>query len=161
MADYHILHMTRVQAEKIITWSYPSPYDLYNLAPEDLPGLLNPAYRYHCLLDQTGELVGYCCYGIDAQVPGGKYSPGEPDVLDIGVGLRPDLTGQGRGRAFVTAILNYAQNTYQPVVFRVTVADFNQRSMKTFQRLGFEVKAQFVRHPYSLPFTQLERKTNE
>ena len=161
MNDYHILPMTKEQAEKIITWRYQPPYGVYDLAPEDLNGFMNPDYRYHALLDQAGELVGYCCYGKDAQVPGGDYSRSEPGVLDVGVGLHPDLTGQGRGRAFVTAVLQYARKVYNPDVFRVTVADFNQRSLNTFRKLGFEVTAHFVRRPDSMPFTQLERSAYE
>ena len=161
MDDYHILPTTKEQAEKIITWRYQPPYGVYDLDPADLKVLINPEYRYHCLLNPAEELVGYCCYGIDAQVPGGDYSCGEPQVLDVGVGLHPDLTGQGRGEVFVTAVLKYARRAYNPDRFRVTVADFNQRSMKTFQKLGFEVKVHFLRHPDSLPFTQLERKAYE
>jgi RimJ/RimL family protein N-acetyltransferase len=161
MADYQIIPITRKQAEKIITWSYNPPYDVYDLTPEDLNVLLNPDYRYHLVLDHKGGLAGYCCYGLDAQVPGGDYSYGEPEVLDVGVGLVPDLTGQGFGSGFVGAILAYAWRVYRPDLFRVTVADFNQRSMNTFRKLGFEEKHYFVREIGQMPFTQLERKAYE
>lgn len=161
MADYQIIPITRDQAERIISWSYQPPYGVYDLDPEDLYELLNPDFRYHYVLDQAGELAGYCCYGLDAQVPGGDYSTGEPEVLDVGVGLRPDLTGQGRGEGFVRAILEYGWRAYRPEIFRVTVAGFNQRSLNTFRRLGFVEKGHFVRELDQLPFTQLERKALE
>lgn len=158
MADYQIIPITREQAEMIITWSYQPPYGVYDLDPDDLNELLKPEYRYHHVLDQAGKLVGYCCYGIDAQVPGGDYSTGEPEVLDVGVGLRPELTGLGQGGKFVRAILEYGWRVFRPEIFRVTVADFNQRSMNTFRKLGFKEKHHFVRELGQLPFTQLERK---
>ena len=161
MADYQILPLSREQAEIIITWSYTPPYGVYDLKLEDLNGLLNPDYRYHHVLDLEGVLIGYCCYGKDAQVPGGDYFCGEPEVLDVGVGLAPDLTGQGLGGKFVEAILAYAWRVYRPDLFRVTVADFNQRSLNTFRKLGFEEKHYFVSEPGQLPFTQLERKAYE
>ena len=161
MADYQIVPITREMAEKIVTWNYNPPYGVYDLTPEDLNGLLNPDFRYHHVLDDQGELVGYCCYGTDAQVPGGDYSCGEPEVLDVGVGLVPDLTGQGLGGKFVEAILEYGWRVYRPELFRVTVADFNQRSMNTFRKLGFEETHYFVRELGQLPFTQLERKAYE
>jgi RimJ/RimL family protein N-acetyltransferase len=161
MADYQILPLTREQAEKILTWKYQPPYGVYDLDGEDLNELLNPDFRYHQVLNAEGELVGYCCYGFDAQVPGGDYSCGEPQVLDVGVGLRPDLTGQGQGRSFVSAVLNYAWSVYRPEIFRVTVADFNQRSINTFRNLGFEITHHFNRELGQLPFTQLERKAYE
>jgi RimJ/RimL family protein N-acetyltransferase len=158
MPDYRIFPLTNDQALKIVTWQYDPPYEIYSLAPEDLNGLLNPDYRYHQVLDEQDSLVGYCCFGLDAQVPGGEYSRGEPEVLDVGVGLAPKLTGQGLGVGFVTAILDYAWKTYLPAIFRVTIADFNGRSLQTFLNLGFEVTGHFIREMGKMPFTQLERK---
>ena len=161
MADYQIIPISREQAEKIITWSYQPPYRVYDLNPEDLKGLLNPDYRYYCVQDQEDLLVGYCCYGKDAQVPGGNYSPGEPDVLDVGVGMSPTLTGQGSGAAFVGAVLEYGAATYRPKVFRATIAGFNQRSLRTFQNLGFEIKGRFLRDLADTHFFQLEKLVKE
>ncbi len=157
MADYQIIPITREKAEEIIRWNYQTPYDIYDLSPEDLEGLMNPEYRYHHVLDLEGELVGYCCYGMDAQVPGGDFSCGEPEVLDVGVGMHPGLTGQGLGANFVGAVLDYGAVCYQPKVFRVTIADFNQRSLRTFQGLGFEIKGGFVRELVDIHFSQLEK----
>ena len=161
MADYQIIPITSEQAEKIITWSYQPPYGVYDLNPEDLKGLLNPDYRYHHVQDLEGLLVGYCCYGRDAQVPGGDYNLTEPDVLDIGVGMSPKLTGQGRGAAFVGAVLEYGAATYRPKVFRATIAGFNQRSLRTFQNLGFEIKGRFERDLSDMHFFQLEKLIKE
>ena len=76
---------------------------------EERENLLNPGYRYHAVLED-GELIGYCCFGEDAQVRGGTYREGE---LEVGWGMRPDLMGQGRGREFAAAILEYAERTYR------------------------------------------------
>lgn len=161
MADYQIQSITKEIAEKIITWSYQPPYGFYDLSPEDLSGLLTPKYRYHQVLDQDGNLIGYCCYGLDARVTGGDYSRGEPEVLDVGVGMNPKKTGQGRGAAFVGAILEYGAAAYQPTFFRATIADFNQRSLRTFQNLGFEIKGRFLRKLGDFHFFQLERLVKE
>ena len=155
---YTINPLTQKNAKIIVGWQYDPPYDLYDMEPKHLVGLLNPDYRYHQVLDRSGELAGYCCFGEDARVPGGIYDEGEPKVLDIGVGLKPQLTGQGLGKEFVSAILFYAGNTFQPPIYRVTVADFNQRSLKTFLSLGFEITEQFTRELVNVNFTQLEKK---
>lgn len=161
MAGYQILPITKEQAERVTTWSYDPPYGVYDLAPEDLNGLLNPDYRYHSVLDQAGALIGYCCYGMDAQVPGGDYCCGEPQVMDVGVGLAPGLTGQGLGEKFVEAILAHGWRRFRPEIFRVSVADFNQRSMNTFRKLGFKETHYFLHELGQMPFTQLERKAYE
>lgn len=158
---YHLSPLERDQAERIIGWNYGPPFRVYELSPEDLETLFIPKYRYHQVLDGSGDLVGYCCFGEDARVAGGDYSRGEPEVLDVGIGLRPDLVGQGLGHGFVTDILEYARKTFQPDLFRVTVADFNLRSLKTFQKLGFERTNHFDRHPDGMSFTELERSVHE
>jgi RimJ/RimL family protein N-acetyltransferase len=155
--SYSISPLTPENARRMINWQYDPPYDFYDLAQEHLPGLLNPDYRYHQVLNRPGELAGFCCFGEDARVPGGGYSEGEPRVLDIGLGLKPELTGRGLGKDFVAAVLNYARDNYQPEIYRVTIADFNQRSQKTFQSLGFNICDHFTRDPVEVKFTQLER----
>ena len=154
---YFISPLSPEYARCLIEWRYDPPYDLYDLGPEHLSGLLNPDYRYHQILDDQGQLTGFCCFGEDARVPGGKYGVGEPEVLDLGVGLKPELTGRGQGIDFVEAVLNFADDTFQPDFFRVTVADFNQRSMRTFLNLGFSIRHQFTREFVDLKFTQLDR----
>ena len=145
----------------IIGWHYLPPYDVYDLSPADREPLLNPRYRYHQVLDGSGNLIGYCCYGADARVPGGEYTGSDHDFLDVGVGLHPDLVGRGLGADFVGAVLAYGQEHFHPANFRVTVADFNQRSLKTFRKLGFRESYHFRRKPDGMPFTQLERSHNE
>lgn len=158
---YTISILNEENAREITTWSYDPPYDLYDHSSIHLPGLLNPDYRYHQVLDQQGNLFGYCCFGLDAQVPGGDYQENEPEVLDIGVGLKPSHTGQGKGVAFVRAVLDYAGETYRPKIFRVAIAAFNQRSLKTFQNLGFKIQGSFIREFVEIQFFQLERPIKE
>jgi RimJ/RimL family protein N-acetyltransferase len=154
---YSFLPLQPEHSQQILTWRYNPPYDLYDLTESGVSGFLNPDYRYHVVVDDSQDIVGYCCFGVDAQVPGGDYDKGEPDILDVGVGLRPDLTGKGHGFNFVSAILKFAEELYQPEIFRVTVAAFNLRSVKTFQKLGFKETGSFTRDMISLDFVQLER----
>ena len=154
VAEYSISPLSEDNAREIINWRYDQPYDLYDLEARHLEGFLNPDYRYHQVLEKNGSLVGYCCFGIDAQVPGGNYNLSEPMVLDIGVGMHPDLVGQGLGRDFVSAILDFAKYRYNPGSFRVTIADFNQRSQNTFLSHGFREGYKFIREMIEIPFTQ-------
>jgi len=156
-AIYFISPISEENARKITTWRYDPPYDLYDLGPENISGFMNPEYYYHHILNENGNLVGYCCYGVDAQVPGGEYLVNMPEILDIGVGMKPNLTGAGRGYDFVSAILAYGNERFHPVRFRATIADFNQRSLKTFQNLGFEIQGSFIRELVDIHFFQLEK----
>ena len=85
------------------------------------------------------RLAGFLCFGREAQVAGaadaGLYTD---DALDIGLGMRPDLTGSGRGSAFVDACLAWIEQVRRPRVVRLSVATFNRRAITVYQRAGFE-----------------------
>lgn len=147
---YRVRGMKRADAEAIATWRYPAPYDIYDSAPAGAQWEMlaataayyaDPAHRYFAVDDESGELLGFGCFGMEAQVPGYDYT--ESDALDIGLGIRPDRVGGGRGAAFLAAILTHALTTDNPTLFRSTVATFNERSARTFLRAGFEKVASF------------------
>ena len=52
--------------------------------------------------------------------------------------MRPDLTEQDLGEEFVGAVLRFAQETYSPLAFGLTVATFNRRAISVYERAGFE-----------------------
>lgn len=144
----------------MLGWRYSPPYDLYNLtmtgaAAADLVRFLaDPANQYYALLDAAGDLVAYCCFGADAQVPGGDYTH---SALDIGLGVRPDLTGHGLGGRFVAAVLAFAAQTFPPAPFRVTIAVFNQRAQRVWAAAGFRPVQTFTRPSDNMPFVILVR----
>jgi 8-oxo-dGTP pyrophosphatase MutT (NUDIX family)/RimJ/RimL family protein N-acetyltransferase len=126
-------------ARVILGWRYEPPYDIYDPSfgdfEEAMQVFLDPQNAYHAITDEHGHLVAYCCFGPDGQVPGGNYRAA---ALDIGLGMRPDLTGQGRGLAYVNAVLDFARRTFSPTAFRVTVAKFNQRALRVWEKAGFQ-----------------------
>ena len=62
--------------------------------------------------------------------------------------MRPDLAGRGLGAGFVLAGLRFAKEAYSPPTFRLTVAAFNLRAVRVYDRVGFEaVEAFGVRTP--------------
>ncbi len=143
--------LTTSDAEAIARWRYPAPYAIYSSAPADASRELlaataayyaDPAHHYFAVDDETGDFLGFGCWGAEAQVSGFDYA--KLDALDIGFGMRPDRAGQGRGSAFLTAVLAYALQAQHPTHFRATVAAFNKRSARTFLQNGFEHVAFFT-----------------
>ncbi len=123
-------------ARAILTWRYEPPYDIYNLedSPESLAYALDPQNNYYAIRTVKNELVGFCSFGLDAQVPGGDYTA---PALDIGLGIQPDWTGQGLGAKFVAAVLNFTQTEFAPPQLRVTIAAFNYRAQRVWEKNGF------------------------
>jgi RimJ/RimL family protein N-acetyltransferase len=148
--------MDQARAREILTWRYEAPYDVYNPDPDKhqdwVQAFLDPRNAYHAIMDAEGELVAYCCFGPDARVPGGDY---DQEALDIGLGARPDLTGQGRGHTFASAVLEFARTTFTPVAFRVTIAEFNHRALRVWEKIGFRPVQTFASSRSGRPFAVL------
>jgi ribosomal-protein-alanine N-acetyltransferase len=155
---YKFQPVTERDAGELATWTYPPPYEIYSLSEDMISELQDPLRRYFSVKVEEDQFAGYCCFGQEARVVGGVYEGSEPAFLDIGVGMHPDRVGRGEGSGFVKAILQYAFQQYKTEKFRVTIAEFNLRSLKTFLSLGFEETYRFKRPWDGLIFIQLERK---
>ena len=146
-------------AREIVTWRYEPPYDIYNLEDSEsaIDYALDPQYKFYAMRAENGELVGFCSFGKDGQVPGGDYSG---DALDIGMGIRPGLTGRGQGADFVLAVLDYARCAFAPRQFRVTIASFNQRAQRVWEKNGFTPIQTFTHQASKREFIILIRDAN-
>jgi RimJ/RimL family protein N-acetyltransferase len=134
-------------AREFVQWKYESPYDVYNCPPEDVEKAIqyniDPVNNLYSMFNQNEELIGYCSYGRDAQVPGGDYSE---EALDIGMMIKPELTGQGMGAAYAEEVIRNGVNKYEPKKLRVTIAAFNKRAMRTWEKNGFQQAQSFKRN---------------
>ena len=145
--DYVFEPMNDEQARAIAAWRYEPPYDFYDMArdPEGLEELSPPERRrgYYAVL-RDGELLGFFCYGQGGQLPGFAYP--DDGKVDVGLGLRPDLTGKGLGYGFVMAGLDFGRRCFDPSGFRLFVATFNERAIRLYERAGFGRGEIFVHH---------------
>ena len=140
--------MNDEQARAVAAWRYEAPYDFYDMAndPEGLEELLGPPERregYYAVLSDD-ELVGFFCYGPGGQLPGYDYP--DDGSVDVGLGLRPDLTGKGLGLEFVRAGLEFGRHHFSPAGFRLFVATFNERAIQIYERAGFRRVEVFMHH---------------
>ena len=152
-ATLRIAPLTRAHAEDLTTWSYDPPYDVYDMAGAEPDELLDAEAGFHAVL-AGDELIGFRSFGPDGRVPGWDY---DDTALDTGGGLRPSLTGQGLGRAVISAGLEHGRERFAPAAFRVTVASFNLRALRTVESLGFERVASFEAARDGRPFEVLVR----
>jgi [ribosomal protein S18]-alanine N-acetyltransferase len=151
--------MDEANARAFLSWRYDAPYDFYNIpasAVEYLSFFTDPHNTYYSISSDDGTLEAFCCFGADAQVPGGDYSA---DALNVGLGIRPDLTGQGHGDAYLAAILAFARQTFAPTILRTTVAEWNTRSQRLWVKAGFQPIQVFPRAEDGMPFVLLIRET--
>ena len=145
--------LTREHAEDIATWRYEAPYDIYDMVGTDPGELLDPEVGYRAVMT-ADRLIAFRSFGPDGQVPGWNY---DDSALDTGGGLRPELTGHGLGRAVISAGLAFGRAQFAPAAFRVTVASFNTRALRTVESLGFERIGSFKASRDSREFDVLVR----
>lgn len=128
--------MSEKDAIKILGWKYDKPYDFYNqvLSGEAILELTSNRYK---VIELDNEIAGFYCTGKDAQVPAGhEVDAYDANYLDIGLGMRPDLTGKGLGKAFLEFIMEEIGYEFGGNL-RLTVADFNIRAIRLYENLGF------------------------
>ena len=133
--------MDEADARQILSWRYEDQYAVYNSADSEssLTEILDRRSPYYAVHNAQNELIGFFCFGTSAQVLGyavpALYS--EDATIDIGLGMRPNLTGNGQGLAFVQAGLDFAREQFAPRRFRLFVLKFNERAMRVYERVGF------------------------
>ncbi|HEX8729886.1 MAG TPA: GNAT family protein [Ktedonobacterales bacterium] len=147
--------MNEADAHAILAWRYEGQYAVYNspdaaLGPDfdPLAELLDTGSPYFAVRasDDGSDAapLGFFAYGSACEV-GAPETRGlatpyllRPDgSATLGQGLRPDLTGQGRGLALTQAGLDFARQRYHPTLFRLYVFAWNQRAIRVYERAGF------------------------
>lgn len=139
---YVIIPMKYEYAKLISSWRYDEPYSIYSMdgTEECLQELMDG--NYYSVVDENSQLIGYFCFGTSAQVPRIKHYGvyNEAGYIDIGLGMRPDMTGKGAGMTFFQAGIEFGKKHFQTDKMRLTVAAFNERAIKTYKRAGFTVR---------------------
>lgn len=157
---FNINEMSENHAKEVSTWTYNEPFSIYDGDGSDefIKELMDGSY--FSVADENNDLVGYYCFGVSAQVPAGKQYQVYDDVdfIDVGLGMRPDLCGKGNGYKFFINGLKFAENKFSSKKFRLTVAAFNERALKLYEKIGFVKTAKFerVHTDGNIPFIVME-----
>ena len=128
-------------AETLCTWRYPSPFDFYNWSSWEIMQQLGiefgDAYirnqQYAAALDSEGTFSGFA-----------QFFP-LLGVTRIGLGLRPDLCGQGLGLPFVQAITAEARHRAPNDEIDLEVHVWNLRAIRTYERANFVIADTYPR----------------
>jgi [ribosomal protein S18]-alanine N-acetyltransferase len=136
--SYSFELMTHEQAESIAYhWHYDGKYSFYNMEADqdDLLEFLDPIQRseskYVVLKDR--EIIGFY-----------SFTKVNENVIDVGLGMRPDLTGKGLGKEFLEVGIDFAVKRYAPEKITLSVATFNLRAIKVYKSIGFIEKETFL-----------------
>ncbi|PFM66576.1 GNAT family N-acetyltransferase [Bacillus cereus] len=130
--------MTQKEAEEIAhNWHYEGEYSFYNMEAdqEDLAEFLNGEMRrnHTFSVKENDTIIGFF-----------SFCKINNRTVDMGLGMRPDITGNGLGLKFVNAGLDFSKEKYGCNYRTLSVATFNERAIKVYKRAGFEAVGTFI-----------------
>ncbi|WP_328291573.1 GNAT family N-acetyltransferase [Kineococcus sp. NBC_00420] len=148
--------MTDEEARSVAAWSYPPPFDLYDVDPDNTALFVDrdeAGHGYYPVLNQDGAVVAFCVLGPEARVRGQHAQNG---ILDVGLGVRPDLVSRGLASELLPQVATVAQDLFGPTQLRTAVATFNERSLALCHKAGFTPVRDFT-GPAGRTFRELVR----
>ena len=154
-----ITYMTEEYARAISLWIYDDKYSFYDHNESIIAEYMDGTH-FACI-NADEELIGYFCFGTDARIPTKESDVYNEDILDIGLGLRPDLCGKGHGLLFLNSGLSYAHKRYGTNQFRLSVAAFNERAIKVYRKAGFFEKHEVTNSHFKNKFIIMEYSMKE
>lgn len=140
-AELYCRTLSEPDAQEVCTWRYPAPYDVYNCPEWTIVNAQGWA-----IADPQRRAAEF--FAVSA-------SCGNPELLGffrlqpcrgftmIGLGLRPDVCGQGFGNALMTLIIRTAQKQCDALPLRLQVRTFNQRAIRCYAQAGFRTMTIF------------------
>lgn len=139
--------MSTDDALRVAEWRYPDQWSVYDLS--SARSILDELDLYRAVID-TGRdaLIGVCCIGTAARVSGLDE---DPSLIDVGVGMDPNMVGRGKGPEFGRAVMNYFAFRYPGRSMRAVVQSWNERSLRLARRLGFVDVGELISTRYGQP----------
>ncbi|MGH4123395.1 MAG: GNAT family N-acetyltransferase [Clostridium sp.] len=129
---------TESDAKDTVTWKYEGEYSFYNNdkteAKKQWVSNIHNEENTFAIYDEKSELIGNCSF---------DYEDGQ---INLGLQIRPSLTGKGRGTEIVKAILEFGKEKYKFNDIELLVAKFNKRAIKIYERLEFKITEEFMWH---------------
>jgi ribosomal-protein-alanine N-acetyltransferase len=136
---FRVEDMDRTAAALIARWRYSGAYSFYDMGSDadDMRQFMDQnkwGDVYFAVYDERNEVAGFFEFNRAGE------------EVEIGLGLRPNLTGRGLGGQFVAVGLDFARRRYGPRRFRLAVAAFNERAVRVYERAGFARTGTHIRH---------------
>ncbi|WP_328296139.1 GNAT family N-acetyltransferase [Kineococcus sp. NBC_00420] len=145
---------THDEARTVAAWAYPPPFDLYNVDPTNTNLFTHrdpDGSGYYPATNDDGTVIAFCVFGPEARVHGQQPQAG---VLDVGLGVHPDLTSRGLASGLFEQVAVLARELFHPHQLRTAVATFNDRSLVLCRKAGF-IPVQDFTGPGDRPFREL------
>jgi [ribosomal protein S18]-alanine N-acetyltransferase len=149
---YRFRPMRWRDAWAVAHWRYAGEYAFYDTSF----AALVPVMLAQSALRLTGRAIYYSAIDERDELAGVFSFVRDGGTVEVGLGMRPDRTGQRAGLDFVLAGLEFAQQQFAPSRFKLNVATFNKRAITVYERAGFRHIRTFERWSHGRRNTYLE-----
>jgi ribosomal-protein-alanine N-acetyltransferase len=151
---YEFIPMNKEYANTIAyEWKYDRIYSFYDMTADedDLREFLNEeswSGNQFAVLDYKNMLVGF--FSI-------YY---EDEVMWIGIGLKPELTGRSLGLEFVNNGIEFVikKFSYKKNYIMLAVASFNKRAIRVYEKIGFQHVEKYIQRTNGAEFEFVKMK---
>ncbi|MGB6179554.1 GNAT family N-acetyltransferase [Carnobacterium sp.] len=129
-------------------WKYDGEYSFYNMTedPEDYEEIISPILREN----------NYFQVIINNELFGFFVLEQTDDIVNMGVGIKPELTGNRLGVQFISLILDFIKENYFIPTVRLGVAKFNIRAQKVYEKVGFTKTREYQQPTNGTTYTFVE-----
>lgn len=132
---YNFRRVTKEDVEDFLGWKYEGIYSFfdndYSQAKINYIKSFPEDENVYSVYNEKDELVGNCAVYLN-------------EKATFSVQMRPCLTSKGYGREFMNSFLDFAKEKYDLNSIGLTVLKFNERALKLYSNLGFEVTEEFI-----------------
>lgn len=132
--------LSEAEAREVCTWRYEGIYSIYNLSDWEVVvqncwSLADEETRndYFVSLWHEESLIGF-----------GRIEPVN-EVIQLGIGLKPELCGKGLGASAMCCLLEEARRRYPNQTIGLEVRRFNKRAIKCYESIGFRVSSTYMK----------------
>ena len=129
MPPFRVRQLTIEDGLDLASWSRPGAWHI-----EDALEAPEPDEGYWAVVDGSDTLLGFCCVGAAARVPG---APQDDYVVDVAIGIRPQLAGRGWSSELGRAAVRYASSVALDRRLRTTVPEWNEVGRHAARQAGF------------------------
>ena len=126
---FRVRQLTIEDGLDLASWSQPGAWQI-----EDALEAPEPDEGYWAVVDSNDTLLGFCCVGGAARAPG---APQDDYVIDVAIGIRPQLAGRGWSSELGRAAVKYAASVALDRRLRTTVPEWNKAGRHAAQQAGF------------------------
>lgn len=125
--------MNEYYANLICDWHYEGEYEVYNMPS------FEEAKKLKYAIANPDKYSNFLCYGIDENLAGFiKLNLKDNNIIHVGIGLKPNLTGKGLGKKILSLGVDYIRKNYPNHKIMLEVRSWNQRAIGCYSGVGFE-----------------------